>query len=79
MRLLDAESGIWVLITGYQGGTGVEHKLRQLGIMPGSCLRVIRHAPFGGPLLIEIEGRSVALGRGIAAKIKVEAGISPCN
>jgi Fe2+ transport system protein FeoA len=26
----------------------------------------------GGPILVDVEGRSVALGRGIASRVKVE-------
>ena len=79
MRLLDVESGSWIRIIGYSDGQGFERKLRQLGINPGDFAKVVRHAPFGGPMLIEVDGRSIALGRGIANKIQVEESVHPCG
>ena len=35
-------------------------------------MRVVRMAPLGGPILIEVNGREIALGREIAEKILVE-------
>jgi len=55
----------------FKGGMRLEHKLRQLGLIPGNQARVLRHAPLGGPILVEVEGRSIALGRGVAAKVVV--------
>jgi len=72
MVLLDANDGMIVKILGIRGGRGLESKCRQLGICPGDCAMVIRHAPFNGPLLIEVSGRDIALGRGVASRIIVE-------
>ena len=72
MKLLETPKGKIVRIIEYNGGKGVSFKLRQLGLTPGKEVKVLRHAPLGGPLMIEVEGRSIALGRGIAARIKVE-------
>ena len=79
MRLLDVENGSWIQIIGYSDGKEIERKLRQLGLNPGTCGKVVRQAPFGGPILIEVDGRSIALGRGIANKIEVEEGVPPCG
>jgi ferrous iron transport protein A len=79
MQLSSADNGKWVRVTGYEGGHGLEDKLRQLGLMPGDCARVLRHAPFGGPLMVEIDGRTIALGRRIAARIHVEESPPPCG
>jgi len=43
-----------------------------MGIAPGTYTRVIRKAPFGGPVLIEVDGMEIALSREIAAKVMVE-------
>jgi ferrous iron transport protein A len=72
MRLLDTPKGKVVRIVDYKGGKGVESKLRQLGITPGHRVKVLRFAPFGGPIMVDLDGRSVALGRGIAARVQVE-------
>lgn len=71
-RLIDIQPGKIVRIIAIKGGRGVSSKLRQLSILPGECVRILKRAPFDGPVLIELEGRSVALGRGVAAKVEVE-------
>lgn len=72
MKLLDAPKNQMVKIIDYEGGKGVGFKLRQLGLCPGREVKVLRFAPLGGPVMIDIGGRSVALGRGIAGRVKVE-------
>jgi len=72
MQLLDIPKGISVRIIGFRGGKGIDVKLRQLGLSPGKEVKVLRFAPLGGPMMIDIEGRSVAIGRGIAARVRVE-------
>jgi len=47
-------------------------KLMQYGLHIGDSLRVLRIAPLGGPLLVEVNGREMALGRAVAEKIFVE-------
>ena len=73
MKLLDSPKGKIVRVVDYTGGKGVGFKLRQLGLCPGRDVKVLRHAPLGGPIMVEVEGRSVALGKGIAARVMVEA------
>lgn len=81
MCLLNVQNGEWVRVLGFAGGQGVEEKLRPLGVFPGERARVVRQAPFGGPVLVEIQGREIALGRGVAAKVMVEAlgGVALCD
>ena len=47
-------------------------KLMQYGLYVGDFVRVLRSAPLGGPLLVEVNGREIALGRTVAEKIFVE-------
>jgi ferrous iron transport protein A len=54
------------------GGHRVRTHLNTLGIHIGDWLTVVERAPFRGPVLVEINGTRLALGRGIAAKIRVE-------
>ena len=72
MHLLQVETGKLVRVKSFKGGNGLEHKLRQFGLLPGDYTRVLRFAPLGGPILIDVSGRSIALGRGIASKVEVE-------
>lgn len=48
-------------------------KLLQYGLHVGDVVRVVRIAPLGGPLLVDINSREIAIGRDIAKKIIVEA------
>ena len=72
MKLLDVPKNVLCKIINYTGGRGIDTKLRQLGIYPGRTLKILRYAPLGGPVMVEVDGRAVAIGRGIAAKIQVE-------
>jgi ferrous iron transport protein A len=47
-------------------------RLSQHGLFAGDRVRVLRVAPLRGPLLIEVNGREIAVGRGVAEKIRVE-------
>lgn len=55
-----------------QGGWGIRGRLGHMGVHPGDQITVLRHGALGGPVLIEVHGFQVALGRGIAARIWVE-------
>jgi len=72
MNLLQIKNGRWVKVVGFRGGHGMERRLSQLGFIPGNKIRIIRSAPFHGPLLVQVEGREVVLGRGVAEHILVE-------
>ena len=52
-----------------QGGWGMQRHLSSLGIRPGKVLRKITSQPMGGPIMVEVEGARVAIGRGMAARI----------
>jgi Fe2+ transport system protein FeoA len=73
MRLVEVEQNTWVQVVGVTGGMRLQAKLIQYGFFVGDQVRVLRRAPLGGPLLIEVAGREMALGRGVAEKIEVEA------
>jgi DtxR family transcriptional regulator, Mn-dependent transcriptional regulator len=45
--------------------------LDELGIHPGAQLRVNRREPFGGPLMVEVEGREHPLGDDLVARMRV--------
>jgi Fe2+ transport system protein FeoA len=39
----------------------IENKLTSMGMMPGSMLRMIRKAPFGGGFYIKIDNTTIAI------------------
>jgi Fe2+ transport system protein FeoA len=71
-NLLQVKLGATVRIQSFQGRRGVATKLRQYGLFVGDQARVIRLAPFSGPVLLEVNGREIALSRDIAAGVIVE-------
>jgi Fe2+ transport system protein FeoA len=48
-------------------------RLNDLGLTPGTEVTVIKSAPFNGPLEICVRGSRLAIGRGIASRILVDA------
>ena len=54
-----------------RGDHSTVRRLSQLGIVAGATLLVRGAAPLGGPLLVEVAGSSVAVGRKLARKVAV--------
>lgn len=65
------EVGRRATVVEIDGGAGVRNHLNTLGIHMGDTIRVVERAPFRGPVLVEIHGTRVALGRGVARKVTV--------
>jgi ferrous iron transport protein A len=61
-----------VRVIGSKGGKLLAARLLQAGVYPDDRIRVLRAAPLGGPLLVEVGGREIALGRAVARRILVE-------
>lgn len=57
-------------VVAFRGGYGPMRRMMEMGITPGSIIRVINNSV--GPILIEVRGATYALGRGMASKILVE-------
>jgi ferrous iron transport protein A len=74
MTLINAPQGKWMRVAALEGGAALRSRLTQYGLFVGELLRVLRTAPLRGPLLVEVNGREIALGRRVAEKILVEAG-----
>lgn len=58
-------------VAALQGGGGLQHRLRSVGVKEGKGLRVVAKHHFDGPLVVEIDRRHITLGRGMAQKILV--------
>ncbi|MDD4161285.1 MAG: FeoA family protein [Methanothrix sp.] len=56
---------------------GWQRRFESMGIRKGRHIRKIASQPFGGPVVIEVNGSKISLGRNIAAKIEVEVLVSP--
>ncbi len=71
MMLVEAPSGSVVKVVALHGGRNVLAQLRDMGILEGTVIKVIRNAKIG-PLIVEVNGTTFAIGRGMASKIEVE-------
>jgi ferrous iron transport protein A len=61
-----------VKILEIRGNLELQKRLRVMGITPGKVLRLVSIQPMRGPVTVDIKGRQVTLGRGMANKIMVE-------
>lgn len=78
MTTLDkVETGRQARVAVIDGGHGVRSHLNTLGIHVGDLVRVVERAPFRGPVLVEIHGSRMAIGRGVAGKVRVDVDGSP--
>ena len=59
-------------VVGVTSDHGANRRLAQLGIHIGARLQVRQRAPLGGPILVEVAGSTVALGRALARKVSVK-------
>jgi len=77
VRLIDAKTGATLTLHGLPADPMAESQVRSLGLIPGSSVRLIRRAPFHGPLLLEVQGRVIALGWKIASGLEVSPAPDP--
>ncbi len=69
--LSDLKEGQTGLITFIRGGTRACQRLADLGLTKDTAVRLVKSAPFQGPVQISVRGTKVAIGRGLAMKIFV--------
>ena len=70
--LKEGESGIVSSVVKHGKGRLFEKRLMDIGLTPGTKVRVVKAAPFHGPIEICFRGSRIALGRGMAERIFVE-------
>lgn len=54
------------------GGHQLEARLTNMGLRPGKQITKLSAMPGGGPVTVECDGFRVALGRGVACRVKIE-------
>lgn len=72
LHLSHADTGTPLRVSSIEGGHDVRSRLATIGVLPGVVLEVVTRGPWGGPILVEVDGTRVALGRGVAEKVLVE-------
>lgn len=64
-------AGRRAVIVGFAGGRGVARRLGALGVRPGKVVRKLSSQFMAGPVTVLVDGRQVAMGRGIARRVQV--------
>jgi len=70
--LLNLKTGQTAKISFISGGKEVIKRLSDLGLTPGTKVKILIKAIFGGPIEIEVRGSKLFLGRGLISKIFVD-------
>jgi Fe2+ transport system protein FeoA len=78
-QLRDGENGVIVSINethNYSLGRhrhrwGFRKRLEEMGLTPGTKVTVVKSAPFHGPIELHFRGSRLAIGRGMAQKVRV--------
>ena len=66
------QNGKSALIVSVDAGCGLRDKLCCINIREGKAIKKVVSQPLHGPIIIEIDKRQCAIGRGMAKKIFVE-------
>lgn len=69
--LIDLKKGEQGEIIGFDAGYGLQRRLESMGIRPGKIVSRVSAQALGGPITVSVDGRQCAMGRGMAAKVKI--------
>jgi Fe2+ transport system protein FeoA len=72
ISLLQVKEQEEIIVVSIMGGQMVTKRLADLGLTPGTQIKILRKT-FFGPLEIEARGSKLVIGRGLAAKISVRS------
>ncbi|MFB3890197.1 MAG: ferrous iron transport protein A [Candidatus Bathyarchaeia archaeon] len=67
--LNEGETGVMIRV---EGGFNATRRLAEMGLTPGSEVKLLRKCAFHGPVEIEVRGVALAIGHGLASKVCVE-------
>jgi ferrous iron transport protein A len=72
MTLAELEKGESRTVLSVRGESLVTRRLMEMGVIPGVAIRMVKSAPFGDPLEINVRGYSLALRRSEAESVELE-------
>ena len=55
-----------------RGGSNACQRLLDMGLTKGTNVKVLKAAPFNGPIEVSVRGTSLALGRGLASRVFIQ-------
>ena len=73
-RLSELAVGVTGVVLGFMEGSRAAMRLREMGVLPGTELTVVRLAPLGDPIEIEVRGFHLSLRKTEAAEVLIESG-----
>jgi ferrous iron transport protein A len=76
MSLANLQVGERARIASLTGPESLQQRLQELGLLPATEIRLVRRAPLGDPIEVEILGYRLSLRRSDAAAVWIEA-LSP--
>ena len=71
MTLADLEKGQTRTVLSVHGEDAVTRRLMEMGVIPGVSVRMVKAAPFGDPVEINVRGYSLALRRREAESVEL--------
>ena len=71
ISLTDLRPGQSARVESIDGGHGMQQRLESLGVRPGKTVTKVSAVFMGGPVTVTVNGRQVAMGRGIASRVIV--------
>jgi ferrous iron transport protein A len=71
-NLEDLPAGRTAVVAGFGAGFGLARKLDAMGVRAGKTVHKLSAQFLAGPVTVVIDGRQLAMGRGIARKVQVE-------
>ena len=72
MTLAQLEKGESRTVMSVRGENLVTRRLMEMGVIPGVAVRMVKSAPFGDPIEINVRGYSLALRRNEAESVELE-------
>jgi Fe2+ transport system protein FeoA len=63
--------GASATVTDVQGEPALQQRLLEMGLIPGTDVKVVRFAPLGDPIEIKVMGYSLSLRRSEARHVQV--------
>ncbi len=72
LKLSELAVGGRATVRSFPGGGAAFLRLREMGVLPGTIVRLVRTAPLGDPLEIQVRGYSLTLRKSEAEHVLVE-------
>ncbi|SHG87390.1 ferrous iron transport protein A [Thermosyntropha lipolytica DSM 11003] len=72
MKIVELRPGQKARVKEIKKGVNGQRRLFEIGLIPGTELKLLSSHPFNGPLVLQVGNAKIALGRGMAEAVEVE-------